>query len=149
MVHIHKECDSGLQTQLQGAWCSNSQPYTIAIWEILPTTSQNYRFAFMPKIHYRTLSKYNVPWRYLVNFLPKIYQNLILTSLKGIFSIFRFLCTLFWIIIVVYISIQKNYSYDWFCGPGSQIALPDFKHQDTANCYILDMYKFTLKRQNK
>ncbi len=41
-----------------------------------------------------TLTKYFFAPLYIVNFLPKIYQNLIWTTLKAIFSIFQFFCTL-------------------------------------------------------
>ncbi len=75
-----------------GYICRNSQKYIVWVKIIA--------FSFMPKI-IRILSKDHVPWRYFVNVLPWIYQlnfwlvifiskNFIWTTLKAIFSIFRF-----------------------------------------------------------
>jgi len=81
---------------ISGYICSNSQQY-IAWIKIID-------FSFMPKI-IRILSKDHVPWRYFVNFtvnISKIYfckwiciaKDFILTTLKVIFLIFWFFCTL-------------------------------------------------------
>ncbi len=114
---------------------------------------QNYYCYFMPKI-IRILSKDHVPWRCFVNFLLKlnflfaicIAKNLIWTTLKAIFSIFRFflrpqipdLCIfvsrpnivlsqetihqweayLFSFRMRSKCQFPKIDPYDWFCGPG-------------------------------
>ncbi len=54
-----------------GYICSNNQQYIVWVKII--------NFSLMPKI-IRILSKDCVPLRYLVNFLPWIYQNLIFDS---------------------------------------------------------------------
>ncbi len=125
-----------------GYICSNSQKYIVWVKII--------DFSFMPKIIrilrscsmkiFCTLPTLNIS---KLNFwlLICIAKNFIWTTLKMIFSIFRFFCTLrfqiykYCLIITnhtsmeilfiqlsddVYMYISKNEHKDWICGPGSQ-----------------------------
>ncbi len=65
-----------------------------------------------------------------------IAKNFIWTTLKAIFAIFRYFCTLRFqisnscisakygtILTCINLNFPKMYAYDWFCGPGSHIYL--------------------------
>ncbi len=160
-------------------WPCTTKP-VLSCW-VIYSYSQKYivwvkciDFSFMPKI-IRTLSKDHVlvQWRYFVHFLPYtskinfwlvicIAKNFIWTTVKAIFSVFRFFCTLkFLIFKKLYLNqILSNpnkphingkliYSasrwcnlkidpYDWFCGPGSHsITEPTRREAYGSMCKLL------------
>ncbi len=109
--------------------CSNSQQYIVWVkiidFSVMPKIIRILRSCSMkifPTIHISQLNYW---------LLICIAKNLIWTTLKMIFSIFRFFCTLRFQILK-YCLIKTNHTsmeisliqksqltlYDWFCGPG-------------------------------
>ncbi len=128
-----------LEHKSLGYICSNSQQYIVWVKII--------HFYFMPKINrilrscsmkiFSTSPTVNIS---KLNFwlLICIAKNFIWTTLKMIFSIFRFFCTLrFQIykycpiitnhtsmeILFISFDVHKLDPYDWFCGPGSNFSI--------------------------